>query len=341
MKFRDINIRELQVKKTVYTLMIVIFLVCLAVCVSIPINGSDPDFANNLYFIPILGVVGALLFRKKWFITPIIVFAFSAVSFAIQFGDAIFTIQLSLCYVALSLIGCLIAVLLRFAILKNEQKKSSAILRILSASMAVVMIGGVLSFANSVAGNPISKAIARSRLNQYLNEVYPEAVIQNDVFYNFIAADYELEFYLDGKQRYISYSHHQIRDVYVAESFEQKFAKDFALIKKSIETDTIDISAFIATSVDIYGEYKTDMEKSTNNILYLSIKCTDSDISEEESKKTAAKVTMQVLDALKDSYNISTVDVVYSDNFDTYTITSGEAFTVESLLSNTQKMLYN
>lgn len=74
------------------------------------------------------------------------------------------------------------------------------------------MIVIVLLFADPVAGNPISKGIAKSRLTQYLSEVYPDAVIQGDVYYNFIDTNYNLKFDLEGEKKYISYSHGAIRD---------------------------------------------------------------------------------------------------------------------------------
>ena len=200
-----------QSKKIVYILMICIFLVCLAVCVSFPINSNNPDFAMNAYYMPGLGAVGALMFKKKWFLTPIIVFCFS---FAIQCGGIIdiVTLHLNLCYAVPFLVGCLIAVLLRFVILKKDRKVPIIVLKTMSAFAAVAMIVIVLLFADPVAGNPISKGIAKSRLTQYLSEVYPDAVIQGDVYYNFIDTNYNLKFDLEGEKKYISYSHGAIRD---------------------------------------------------------------------------------------------------------------------------------
>ena len=67
----------------------------------------------------------------------------------------------------------------------NLRKAGLTALRIAAAVAALALIGLVLAFANAVAGNPISKAIARNRAEVYLKEVYPESTI-DAVSYNLI-----------------------------------------------------------------------------------------------------------------------------------------------------------
>lgn len=329
------KLQNLPIKKIVYILLICIFIACLTAAALLPINNNRMIFALNAYFIPLLGAAGALLFQKKWFITPAIVFIISFLAISIQISfltNPLFTIQLSLLCTAASLIGSLIVVLFQFGVRKWKRKAPIILLKVLSIVIAVILIGGVLFFADSIAGNPISKGIAEARIEKYLQEVYPEAIIQDDVTYSFINTDYFLHFTVDGEEKTVCYTHQKIKDDSVHTYYDEKFREEFPEIKKSLEKDSLKISAFIETYVNTSDDYKGGLEKAVAHDLYLSIECSDDTISEEMRKEAAAEVTMQVLGALKDSYNISSVELVYNDAYGTYTIEREETLTLEQFL---------
>ncbi|MBS5725285.1 MAG: hypothetical protein KHW59_05820 [Clostridiales bacterium] len=82
----------------------------------------------------------------------------------------------------------------------NLRKAGLTALRIAAAVAALALIGLVLAFANAVAGNPISKAIARNRAEVYLKEVYPGSTI-DAVSYNLVDESYGVKYTIDGEQR--------------------------------------------------------------------------------------------------------------------------------------------
>lgn len=105
-----------QIKKKLYIGFACIFLVCLGVCSFLPFDNSSGAFFYNLYFMPLLGAAGAVIFRRRWYITPVLVYVFSGAAFWIREGDLWISLQMGLLCAIASLSGCLIAVLLRFAI---------------------------------------------------------------------------------------------------------------------------------------------------------------------------------------------------------------------------------
>ena len=220
----------------------------------------------------------------------------------------------------------------------NLRKAGLTALRIAAAVAALALIGLVLAFANAVAGNPISKAIARNRAEVYLKEVYPESTI-DAVSYNLIDESYGVKYTIDGEQRTINCKGKRITDYNAAAYYKEKFERDFQEVKEEIETDVLSLHASAEMDIIADGAYSTDFDKLTLGIrLLLTIENTDADISKRDSGQMAAKVTRQVLDVLESMYHIDGIDVVYLDAFGRYDIwLQSGTFSLEQLQQNTKR----
>jgi len=108
------------IKKSIYMVLIGILIISLIFCSTLSLG---VDFLLNLYFMPIIGIAGSLIFKKKWYLTPIIVFAVTIITmyFVNKHHSIVYLVpQLSLGYAIVSLFGCLIVLLLRVALKRNS-----------------------------------------------------------------------------------------------------------------------------------------------------------------------------------------------------------------------------
>lgn len=78
-------------------------------------------------------------------------------------------------------------------------------LRVTAAVIAFAMIAGLLFFANSLLGNPVSYFIVRSNATKYVAENHPGYVLE-DVYYSFKDGTYMAHFSVPGDE----YSHFSI-----------------------------------------------------------------------------------------------------------------------------------
>lgn len=108
------------IKKSLYMILIGILIISLIFCSTLSLG---VDFLLNLYFMPVIGIAGCLIFKKRWYLTPIIVFAVTTITMYFvnkHHASVYLVLQLGLGYAIVSLLGCLIVFLLRFAFKKNS-----------------------------------------------------------------------------------------------------------------------------------------------------------------------------------------------------------------------------
>lgn len=66
--------------------------------------------------------------------------------------------------------------------------------KIIAGTIAFVLIGGILWFANGLLGNPISKALANNSAKKYIEENYSHTDVQiSRVYYSFKDGDYHVD----------------------------------------------------------------------------------------------------------------------------------------------------
>lgn len=112
-----------NIKKQIRLFIIGIFIICLVCCSFVTFN----SFQLNVYLMPILGIIGGLTFKKKWYITPLLIFIITAVVMIINnFLNSsnsliIVPLILSVFYSILSLLTCIILILIKY-IFKNEKR---------------------------------------------------------------------------------------------------------------------------------------------------------------------------------------------------------------------------
>lgn len=165
---------------------------CYAVMILLLFIGvSFSDWGENMLrsiaVMPAAGALGYVLFRyKALYKLPLMLLVTEAAMFAIGIIERDFYmigINAGLACVCI-LAGFLLAVLVHFALRKDNKKK---ILKIISFFMAFVLFSGMCFLTNAVAGNPISRLIAEKNIKEYVETNFPgEGYEVTDIKYNYV-----------------------------------------------------------------------------------------------------------------------------------------------------------
>lgn len=317
------------------TAFVCAYLVCISLCMCIPLhNGSD--FFQNLYYMPLLGAIGAVIFKKLWYISPVIIFAVSFVVLVIK-EDSYTGLHIAIACAAASLVGSLIALLIRFSAVGGKRERAhAAALRVIAAVLAAVLIFITLYFANAFVGNPISWLIGDIKIKNYLSAVYPDSTFEGSG-YNFINNDYYFNCTQNGERLDIScYRSKIIHDRNVQTYYHEKFDERFDKAERDIGRDNIDLSADIYSYIIADGNYSPDYDKlPVKAVITLYIQ-KENDVPKNQRREDAADLITRLLNSVTDIGNIE-CDCHYIDALGTYSytdeISKGGIVTFEEILS--------
>lgn len=310
------------------------YLICISLCMCIPLH-SGSDFFQNLYYMPLLGAIGAVIFKKLWYISPVIVLAVSSIILVIKEG-AYIGLHTSIACAAASLVGSLIALLIRFSAVGGKRERAhAAVLRVIAAILAAVLTFITLYFANALVGNPISKLIGDIKVKNYLSAVYPDYTLEESG-YNFIDGGYYYNCTSGGERLDISYRSKIIYDRNVQTYYHEKFDERFDKAERDIGRDNIDLSADIYSYIIADGNYSPDYDKlPVKAVITLYIQ-KENDVPKNQRREDAADLIARLLNSVTDISNIE-CDCHYIDALGTYSytdeISKGEAVTFEEVLS--------
>ncbi len=151
-------------------------LLLLCVFVGVGLTAGEGLFYNSL-LMPVVGVLGYCLFRKKSFYRiPVLILLLHAVTELIrpisqdEALDWYTVFVYSVIYSLLALAGALAAFFFHRACGKKGEKR--AWVKALCLAAALVLTAGVGLFANAFVGNPVSYFLAQSGAKKYLSEKY-------------------------------------------------------------------------------------------------------------------------------------------------------------------------
>ncbi len=162
-----------SIKKNIFIMGLI--LLAIGSMIGVALSNSSSMFYNFI-IMPVIGVLGYLILKTKWYFALVGMFGLSYVwlvtSGIVQDGFAIevfhYSIYLSGIYTFLVFLGVVIAKLLGFAFNKNKK-----ILRAVAGIVAFLLIGIILFVTNAFVGNPITAKIADNAIKRYVENEYP------------------------------------------------------------------------------------------------------------------------------------------------------------------------
>ena len=225
--------------------------------------------------------------------------------------------------------------------MKNS-KIPKIIVQIIFLSICVFMA----LVANILVGNPVSKAVAKGKIQQYINMVYPTDSKIEKTYYSFPGAGYFSEVKIGNRTLSMKYSFNQIRDENVTKYFQNKFNDDYSMACEALADEYLEFPEwiYIYTSVIADGNYSSDFDKLhvQQKIYLMGISNYDKTITESVSNQMAAKISAQFLDTLGNQYNFRSIQMFYIDKFGGYEIIiDNHALTFDELLKRTKKLDIN
>lgn len=110
----------------------------------------------------------------------------------------------------------------------RKKKKKNMGIRIIVAVGAFVLIGFIMLIANAFWGNPISKTIAKSKIEKYVHQVYSLDSKIEKVSYDFYNQFYVSKVRINNQNLDIKSRSNLIYDKNVYDYFQKKFDKDYS-----------------------------------------------------------------------------------------------------------------
>jgi len=227
-------------------------------------------------------------------------------------------------------------------IMKRNKK---ALFVIIMTTGVILIVGFIFLIVNAFAGNPVSKSIAKNKIQKYVQTVYSSDIQFEKTYYFAKEGLYISEVKIYDKINKFGFSSNMIGDSNVKNYFKELFEKDCIKACK-IFTDNIYIESperiftSISTGVVADGNYSSDFEKlNIQQKLYLmGIRNSYKEISEDDSKQMAAKIAKQFIDELGSKYNFKSIQMIYIDKFGVYEIIiDNKTLTLDELLKHTKK----
>lgn len=219
----------------------------------------------------------------------------------------------------------------------NKRENTSIIaLGVVIILVAAVIITAAVIIVSLVFGNPISKAIARNKVEDYLSAVFDESTVGSGS-YNIIREEYVFDCTVDGVDRSIAYADDKLFDEYADRYFSEKFDDELSGVRELMETDFLtfygscDVEYIVAN--EQYSKAYDDL--TIEATLHLYIINTDFDLPEEYGKETAAQTVVDIINACDDISYAKSIDIEYIGNYGEYFITlQNEEITVSDVLAN-------
>ena len=223
-------------------------------------------------------------------------------------------------------------------------KHKKALFRIIVGVSVFLILGFIFIIINIFTGNPVSKIIAKNKIQRYVNDVYFTDSIVNKTYYSFLNGEYFSEVKIGNKTLTLSinFTLNQITDENVINYFQNKFNDDYFMVCESFGDAYLEFPEwiYIYTSVVADDNYSSDFEKLhiQQKLYLLGVKNFDRTITETNSKQKAARISIQFLNELSDEYNFRSIQTLYIDKFGVYEIIiDNKELTIDELLQNTKK----
>lgn len=222
--------------------------------------------------------------------------------------------------------------------------KNKKALIIVVLIIVVILIVGFIFIINVFTGNPVSKSIAKNKVQRYIHDVYATDSKVAKVYYSAKDGYYIVEAKIGNEIINFKYSSDLITDEKVGEHYQKLFDNAYVLACQTLMEDShleFPTSQYIHTYVVADDNYDSDFEKLNvqQKIYLMGIKNYDKIISENDSKNMASKIANQLMNKLGDQYNFKSIQMSYIDKFGVYEINiTNKELTINELTKNTKKL---
>lgn len=187
-------------------------------------------------------------------------------------------------------------------------------------------------------GIPFGGYIAKAKITDYVEQVYGFDESVSKPQFNLKNSAYEV--YIPQLDNRFSYDLFKkcIFDEKLVNKVNNEFKDDYNKLKNSYEGNIELPDASLFSSILANGEYSKDI--SLYQKIYLLGIINREKIASEESIKMPAKLTKEIIDSLGESYNITSLQVIYTDLNGQYEINLDDkkSITIGTLIRNTSKM---
>ncbi|MGH4052541.1 MAG: hypothetical protein ACREVX_14630 [Clostridium sp.] len=214
--------------------------------------------------------------------------------------------------------------------------------------LRIASLGGfalIVVFVYSIVkGVPFGNYIAQAKISNYARQVYGITTKLKMPQYNVVNSNYVANILQQENVEFeITYdlSSNKIYDERVNTAYNGLFQEEYQEILKLYDGNVELPLTNISTSILANGKYSKDIYDLTCfQIFYITGIVNREKISPEESSKMPAKITRDVLDKLSNKFNVTSLQIIYTDLNGTFeTIVKGkDKLTVEKMQKNTAKL---
>ncbi|MDF2557874.1 MAG: hypothetical protein K0R71_1702 [Bacillales bacterium] len=206
---------------------------------------------------------------------------------------------------------------------------------------ALIFISCTILVYSIFNGIPFGNYIAKTKIENYVEQVYGITEDVQKPQYNFKSSSYLTN--LSQIKNEISYDllHNTIYDERVAEEYGNKFQKEYTDLKKSYNANIELPPAHIYTVILANGKYSNNIYKlKSSQMLYIIGIINRDKITYKDSQKAPSKITKEILNKLSNNFNVTSLQVRYTDLNGSYEIIVKRKKTIseEELQKNTLKM---
>ncbi|EDL66172.1 YfjL-like protein [Bacillus sp. SG-1] len=209
--------------------------------------------------------------------------------------------------------------------------------RIFIIIILTLIFSFLIIFYSLFNGIPFGGYIAKAKITDYVEQVYGFDESISKPQFNLKNSAYEV--YIPQLENRFSYDlfKKRIIDEKLVNKVNNEFKDDYNKLKNSYEGNIELPDASLFSSILANGEYSNDIEVYQK--LYLLGIINRKKITSKESIKMPAKLTKEIIDSLGESYNITSLQVIYTDLNGQYEITLDDkkAISIETLSRNTLK----
>ncbi|WP_098439428.1 hypothetical protein [Bacillus sp. es.034] len=210
--------------------------------------------------------------------------------------------------------------------------------RIFNITLVLIFTFLLISIYSFFNGIPFGSYIAKAKITDYVKQVYGFNESVPKPQFNLKNSSYEVHLPQLGNQFSYDLSNNLITDEKLGTEINDTFQGDYNKLKNSYSENIELPTAFLFSSVLANGEYSKNM--SLYQKIYLLRIINRETISSEDSSKMPAILTNEVIDRLGENYNITSLQVIYTDLNGQYEITldGKKPISVKTLEKNTSKM---
>ncbi|OXS58160.1 hypothetical protein B0G93_11544 [Bacillus sp. V-88] len=196
----------------------------------------------------------------------------------------------------------------------------------------------LISIYSLFNGIPFGSYIAKAKITDYVKQVYSFNESVPKPQFNIKNSSYEVHLPQLGNQFSYDLSSNLIIDEKLGTEMNDTFQGDYNKLKNSYSENIELPPGFLFSSVLANGEYSKNM--SLHQKMYLLGIINHKKIASEDSSNMPAILTKEIIDRLGENYNITSLQVIYTDLNGQYEITldSKRSISVEALKKKTSKM---